>query len=307
MAPSIGDEGELPLTLCVAEDADELTKRIEEIRTESQQKSHENDLYWLFCLTPEIDELVGQLHASRKMVDKYNQLSAQQKISPDEATCLQDEKNSKNGYETRLRDKLTEAMERGTGMFRGVQKDASALGKGLGEILKKLFGQVVPDLYPKLQMGSRPLKGDEAEQILKAADLKALPNVFYVGDHGLGLVVKDGPKNIVNTNADVAKEVLDYLKSEHSYGNKDSRMGKALEKRFGGTPYGWERDMLRLILATLVPGGRDRSHLPRQPLPQLPRPGIPHALHQQSGFPVVAVLASAIGRPQDAHPSGAAA
>ena len=251
----IGDEGELPLTLCVAEDGDELTKRIEDIRTESQQNSHENDIYWLFCLTPEIDELVGQLHASRKMVDKYNQLSAQQKISPDEATCLQDEKNSKNGFETRLRDKLTEAMERGTGMFRGVQKDASALGKSLGEILKKLFGQVVPDLYPKLQMGSRPLKGDEAEQILKAADLKALPNVFYPGDHGLGLVIKDGQKNIVNTNADVAKEVLDYLKSEHSYGNKDSRMGKALEKRFGGTPYGWERDMLRLILATLFRAG----------------------------------------------------
>ena len=252
---SIGEEGELPLTLCGTEDADELTKRIEEIRTESQQKSHENDPYWLFCLTPEIDELVRQLHASRKMVDKYNQLSAQQRISSDETTCLQDEKNSKNGYEIRLRDKLTEAMERGTGMFRGVQRDASALGKNLGEILKKLFGQVVPDLYPKLQMGSRPLKGDEAEHILKAADLKALPNVFYVGDHGLGLVVKDGPKNVVNTNADVAREVLDYLKSEHSYGNKDSRMGKALEKRFGGTPYGWERDILRLILATLFRAG----------------------------------------------------
>jgi hypothetical protein len=251
----IGDEGELPLALCMAEDPDELTKRIEETRTESQQKSHENDLYWLFCLTPEIDELVGQLHASRTMVDKYNQLSAQQKISPDEATCLQDEKNSKNGYEIRLRDKMTEAMERGTGMFRGVQKDASALGKSLGEILKKLFGQVVPDLYPKLQMGSRPLKGDEAEHILKAVDLKALSNVFYFGDRGLGLVIKDGQKNIVNTNADVAKEVLDYLKSEHSYGNKDSRMGKALEKRFGGTPYGWERDMLRLILATLFRAG----------------------------------------------------
>ncbi len=252
---NVGDEGELPLTLCVADDADELSRRIEEIRTESQQKSRENDLYWLFCLTPEIDDLVGELHASRRMVDKYSQLSAQQKISPDEATCLQDEKNSKNGYETRLRDKLTEAMEHGTSMFRSVQKDASALGKSLGETLKKLFGTVVPDLYPKLQMGSRPLKGDEAEQILKAADLKALPIVFYAGEHGLGLVVKDGLKNVVNTNADIAKEVLDYLKSEHSYGNKDTRMGKALEKRFGGTPYGWERDMLRLILATLFRAG----------------------------------------------------
>jgi hypothetical protein len=32
-------------------------------------------------------------------------------------------------------------------------------------------------------------------------------------------------------------------------------MGKALEKRFSGTPYGWERDMLRLILASLFRAG----------------------------------------------------
>jgi hypothetical protein len=156
----LGDVGELPLTLCVSEDADDLTRRIDEVRTESQQKTHENDLYWLFCLTPEIDELVHQVHASRKMVDKYNQLSAQQKISADESSCLQDEKNLRNSFENRLRDKLTEAMERGTGLFRGVQKDASSLGKGLGEILKKQFGHAMPDLYPKLELGSRPLKGD---------------------------------------------------------------------------------------------------------------------------------------------------
>ena len=137
---NIGGEGELPLTLCVAEDDEEATKRIEEIRTDSQQKSHENNLYWLFCLTLEIDELVAQLYAARKMVDKYNQLKAQQKISQDEATCLRDEENSQNGYEVRLQNKLTETMERGTGMFRGVQRDASSLGKALGEILKKLFG-----------------------------------------------------------------------------------------------------------------------------------------------------------------------
>src|SRR5262249_39104982 len=154
-----------------------------------------------------------------------SQLSAQQKISGDEGSCLDQEKTAKTVYETRLRDKLTEAMERGTGMFRGVQRDASALGRVLSEILKKLLGQVVPDLYPKLPMGSRSMDKDDPERLLKAADLRALPKVFYEGDQGLGLVIRDGAKLIIDPTAPVAKEVLDYLKSEHSYGNKDSRMG----------------------------------------------------------------------------------
>jgi hypothetical protein len=72
----IADEGELPLSLCIADDADDLTSRLAEMREESRQKAHENDVYWVFCLTSEIDELVAQLHASRKMVEKYDQLRA---------------------------------------------------------------------------------------------------------------------------------------------------------------------------------------------------------------------------------------
>ena len=251
----LGDEGELPTTLIACEDPDEFTRRISEVRTDSQQKSRENELFWLFSVTPEIDELIAQLHASRRMVDKYSQLAAQQKISADEAACLQDEKTARHHFETRLADKLTAAMESGSGLFRGVQRDASALGKSFPEILRKLFSIAMPDLYPKLELASLPLKGDEAEQILKAADLKALPRIFLEGDQGLALVVRDGTRMIVNLHAPVIREVLDFLKAEHSYGNKDSRMGKALERRFGNAPYGWDRDMLRLILATLFRAG----------------------------------------------------
>ena len=140
-------------------------------------------------------------------------------------------------------------------MFRGVARDASSLGKNLGEIIKKLLDQVVPDLYPKLEMGSRPLRGDEPDIFLKAADLKALPQVFYVGDRGLGLVTKEGSKYVPNPNADVAKEVRDYLVSQHEYGNREACLGKALETRFNRTPYGWERDVLRLVLAVLFRAG----------------------------------------------------
>jgi hypothetical protein len=211
----LGDEGDLGLSLCIAEDGDDLNKRLTDIREESRQKSHENELYWLFALTPEIDELVRQLRASRKIVEIYDQLRAHNKINTEEATCLRDEKTAALSYQSQLRDKLNEAMEKGSGMFRGVQKDAATLGNGLSEILKKLFAYAVPFLYPKLEMGARPLKGDEAEQILKVADLKALPTVFAAGENGLALVVKEGPKNVIDTAAPIAKEILDYLKSEH--------------------------------------------------------------------------------------------
>jgi len=250
-----GDEGDIKVSLAVAEDESELSNRINEIRDESRQKTHENDFYWVFSLAPEIDELVAQLFASRKMVEKYDQLRAQSKITPDEATCLQDEKNLVLNSESRLRDKITEALERGTGMFRGVAKDASSLGKNLGEIIKKFLEQIVPDLYPKLEMGSRPLHGDEPDVFLKAADLKALPQVFYAGERGLGLVTKEGVKYVPNPNADIAKEVRDYLVSQHEYGNREACLGKALESRFNGTPYGWERDVLRLVLAVLFRAG----------------------------------------------------
>ena len=140
-------------------------------------------------------------------------------------------------------------------MFLGVAKDAASLGKNLGEIIKKLLEQVIPDLYPKLEMGSRPLRGDEPDVFLRAADLKALPQVFYAGESGLGLVTKEGSKYVPNPNADVAKEVLDYLVSQHEYGNREGCLGKALERQFSGTPYGWERDMLRLILSVLFRAG----------------------------------------------------
>src|SRR5271157_1752742 len=243
------EDGDLPLTLCIADEPDDLSRKINEVREESRQKSNHNALYWVVALTPEIDALVAQTFASRKMVEKYDQMRAQSKINADEATCLQDEKTAVLNYESRLRDKLTEAMERGTGLFRGVSRDASALGKNLSEILKKLYGYAIPDLYPKLEMGSRPLKGTEAEDFLKAADLKELPSLFDGGEQGLGLVVKDGANFVPHPAADIAKEVLDYLVGEHGYGNKESRTGKALEKKFGGIGYGWDRDMLRLVLA----------------------------------------------------------
>lgn len=249
------DEGKIPLAIISAEDATTFPAQLADTRDESRQETHRNDLYWVFALSPEIDELVANLHASREMVKKYDQLRAQNRITNEEAACLQAEKTEVLRLQGRLREKVSEALQAGTGLFRGIAKDGSALGKTLPDIFKRLFDFAVPDLYPKLEMGARPLKGTEAEEILKAADLNGLAQVFYGGEQGLNLVIKEGAKYVPNPGADVAKEMLDYLNREHAYGNKDSRTGRAVEAHFGGLGYGWERDMLRLVLAVLLRAG----------------------------------------------------
>src|SRR5262249_45611256 len=49
----IGDDGDLTVTLGMADDNDDLPKKIREVREESRLDTHKNDIYWCFALTPD--------------------------------------------------------------------------------------------------------------------------------------------------------------------------------------------------------------------------------------------------------------
>lgn len=262
---------QIPLALGVADGLDTFQETSDAARKESRAAPHRNDVFWIMSLTSDIDEVVAELYRSRQMVGKYDQLRAQGRISNEEASSLSAEKTEAMRWEQRLNDYLESALANGRGLFRGVAKEGADLGKTPGEIMKALFDWVVPDLYPKLEMGARPLKGSEAVEILRAANLSGLSKVFYDPPDGLHLVVKEGTKYVANRSAPIVKEIADYLASEHSYGNKVT--GRTLENHFGGIGYGWEREMLWLVLATLLRGGaievtyqgrRYRNHLDPQ-------------------------------------------
>ncbi len=262
-------DAQIPLTLRLAEDASTYGDVCSQAQSDSREA--ETEIFWVASLTDAIDDLVAELYRSRQMVGKYDQLRAQGKISKEEATSLAAEKTEALRLEERLKGQLEQAIAGGQGYFRGVSKAGGTLGKSLGEIMRALFGDAVPGLYPKLEMGARTLKGNEAEEILKAANLNGLPKIFYGPPDGLDLVKKEGSRYVVNPEAPIAKEIAGYLAGQHSYGNKVT--GRTLESHFGGIGYGWELEILWLVLATLLRGGtievtyqgrRYRNHLDPQ-------------------------------------------
>ncbi|MBI3990074.1 MAG: BREX system P-loop protein BrxC [candidate division NC10 bacterium] len=247
----VGEEGQIPLNILLAEDRDEGVERGKEARAISNEKRDE--LWWMAALTEEVHRLVEEGYRSNEMVVIHERLQAQGKLPAEQGASLAEEKIRRDRIGRELRTKLGDALRGGSGFFRGVQYDGSTLGATLPEALSALLDKAMPALYPKLRMGVRPLKGDEPEKVLTAANLAGLPPVFYHGENGLNLVVNQGGRYVPNPSAEVAHEVLEYLKREHAYGNKVT--GKTLEIHFQGIGYGWDRDILRLVLAVLLRAG----------------------------------------------------
>ncbi len=262
---------QIPLELRTADGPEVFEKACMRAREDSRAESHSDEVFWVMSLNNQIDELVVELYRSKQMVAKYDHLRAQNKINKEEMASLGTERQQMGRLESRLQDRLRDALAAGRGFFRGVAKDGAALGKTFAEALKGMLDFAVPDLYPKLEMGARPLSGEEAVEILKASNLNGLSQIFYSPPDGLDLVTREEGKYVVNLKAPILKEVHDYLTHEHSYGNKVT--GRTLENHFGGLGYGWEREMLWLVMATLLRGAaiqvtyqgrRYRNHLDPQ-------------------------------------------
>lgn len=249
----MGKAARIPAQLSSVHESEDFAKRCAAISTESLQGSNKDSIHWVFMISRQTEALIEDLHASKRMIAKYDHSAAQQQLRDGEKALLQAEQSQRDRLSAQLLSSLEKNLESGVGFFRGLRSEAGDLGKDLSTMIRALAEKAIPDLYPKLEMGSRDVDGSEAEEFLKQANLSSLPPLFHAGDKGLGLVTKEGGRYAPNVKADIAQEVLTYLKREHGYGEKVT--GAKLTEEFGGLGYGWSSDIVRLVVAVLFRAG----------------------------------------------------
>jgi hypothetical protein len=249
-AEMVDSDGEIPFNLSLTNLAEQ-RNILSEARDQSAATTDE--LFWVATLDDEVRGLVTELYRSREMVSEHDRLGAQQRLTAEESACLGDEKSRRDRVQQKLRKHLLACIEGGTAFFKGVQHDASALGPNLVPALHTLLDRAVPDLYPKLEIGVLPVDGSDLEKFLTSTNLAGLPDLFYDARPERSLVVKQSNRHVPNLGCDLCRELLDYLKREHAYGNRVT--GKMLETHFSGLGYAWERESIRLGLAILFRGG----------------------------------------------------
>jgi hypothetical protein len=248
-----GKTARIPIQLSSVHESEDFAKRCTTLCTESLQSGNKDAVHWVFLVTRQTEALVEDLHASRRMIAKYDHAAAQQQLRDGDKALLQAEHSQRDRLNAQLLSSLEKNLETGVGFFRGLRFEAGDLGNSLPVMVRALAEKAIPELYPKLEMGSREVDGSEAEEFLKQANLSSLPPLFHPGEKGLALVTKEGGRFVPNVKAETAQEILTYLKREHSYGEKVT--GAKLAEEFGGLGYGWSSDIVRLVLAVLFRAG----------------------------------------------------
>jgi len=223
--------------------------RVEEVIAESRK--NENTPYWVFAISPDIDKLVVEIYASDSMTSKYGRMIGKNQISNEQHANLERERNLKGVYETRLREALKNAIEAGSSVFNGVKRDGSRYAKTMQDIVKNYLREAVPMIYPNLEIGARALPANASEQMLRTTNLRDLPNVFHERDDGLALVVREGADYKPNPEAQVVQEIYKYLTHYDEYGENERLTGAELQRTFTGIGYGWESDLIQLVLSFL--------------------------------------------------------
>src|SRR5262249_43115380 len=84
-------DGEIPLNLLLADTASMRDDRIKEAREEIN--SRRNEAFWVVSLPDEIHSFTAEVFRSREMINEYERLGAQQKLTAEESACLAEEKN----------------------------------------------------------------------------------------------------------------------------------------------------------------------------------------------------------------------
>jgi len=250
---SLTGDGDITIELSTAEDMQEFKGVSKDKKRESRQDPNKNKVFWVFPQSEEIHSLIEELYRSKEMIRIHGRLASQGQLTPEEHKCYSEEKIREDKVHRKLRNKMQNFAYSGSIFFRGIKKNISIYGQTLSDSIRGLISELIPDLFPKFEMGAKRVSGKEAQNMLTSINLSGLPPVFYEEREGFGLVAKQHDKYEINVDAPVAQEVMRYINEKHQYGEKVT--GKLLEKHFGGIGYGWERDVIRLVLSALFRAG----------------------------------------------------
>src|SRR6266851_5084158 len=239
------EEGDIPVHLTLADAGQEYAERVEEARRRSQTET--KAIFWVALLDDTIDRETVEVHRSREILSRRER-GAQTK---DESALVAEEKHRVNNrHLPELRRLLKQALLTGTIFFRGNDRSPHEGASDIGRTAAQVLSQALPEVFDRFAEAAARVARWDLDALMTTENLRGLPAVFS----DLHLVRDQGGKPVFNTDSGPLAEVLARIENRTSYGEVAS--GRYLTDEFVKEPFGWDFDVVRLLVIALLRAGK---------------------------------------------------
>ncbi len=237
--------GDMPVHVTLAATDDEWCKLREDWRQRSREEK--TALFWIARMDDAIQRATDEVFRSNEILARKERNA----VTRDETALVSEEKNTRRPKAmAELRRLLRVALLDGTVFFRGNDRSPD---KGAGEVAKAcsgILGKVLPEVFDRFQDAAARVAAKDLEALLKTESLHGLPEVFAT----LHLIREEKGKPVFRTDAGPLAEVLARIANKATYGETAS--GRALADDLAKEPFGWDFDVVRLLVASLLRAGK---------------------------------------------------
>jgi hypothetical protein len=217
-----------------------------ELRTRSQRER--NDVFWAVALDEAIDREMVELFRSKEMLARKERETK----GEDTPALIAEERVRQRRHNDELRRLLKAACLSGSVYFQGNDRGPGDRAVDVGRSAAEILGQVLPEVFDRFkEAAAKPAevkKGVDA--LFTAENLQGLPSVF----RSLDLLRDEKGKTVFRVESGPLKEVLDRIDERANYG--DTASGRFLADELGKEPFGWDFEVVRLLVLSLLRAGK---------------------------------------------------
>lgn len=237
--------GDIPVHVRLAATDDEWQKLREEWRQRSREEK--TALFWVARMDDAIQRATDEVFRSNEVLARK-----ERNATTGDETALVSEEKKKRGDRLvpELRRLLRVALLEGTVFFRGNDRSPDKLVGDVSKACAGILGKVLPEVFDRFPDAAARVAAKDLEALLKTESLHGLPEVFAT----LHLIREEKGKPVFRTDGGPLAEVLARITNKASYGETAS--GRALADELAKEPFGWDFDVVRLLVASLLRAGK---------------------------------------------------
>ena len=238
--------GDMAFQVHLAEDGNALDVLKADLRKRSQEERKQ--VFWAVGLSDAIDHEAVEVFRSKEILARKERETR----GEDTPALIADERVRLRRHGEDLRRLLRVACLSGAIYFQGNDRSPGADAKDVGKAAEETLRQVLPEVFDRFKEAAAKTadvkKGTDA--LFTAENLEGLPSVFS----SLNLLREEKGKTVFGVESGPLREVLARIEDRAKYGETPS--GRYLADELAKEPFGWDFEVVRLLVLSLLRAGK---------------------------------------------------